>query len=218
MKTIIAGLTSAMLALVGYYIYEWINKRWFRFKRKDYLKIAAGFKFSDEVTSFLWKKARPQIRQLVIYDRKDEAKFAAGFEITDIKEALLEEIKTSLPEGYLSFITFFDNKKKNLGIIKGHDQFLILKTMKTQSERYKITNAKLVSELKELDKKHPFTITGAGSDWVELSFEYLPQDLNHILEKTAELCPLQDISLQKSTLQEELTATQKLFLWWPSED
>ncbi len=148
------------------YIYEWINNRWF--KRKDFLKASSSFKFSDDVSAFLWKKAKAKIRQLVTVNKKGEAKLAAGFEMMGIKDEILEEIRKGLPGEYIIFITNFEKKKKNVGIIKGYDKFSILKTMQTSGEKYNISNGKLINDLKMLDKKFPFSIIGAGSDWWNL--------------------------------------------------
>jgi len=219
MEKMIAGLTSALLALVGYYIYEWINYRWF--KRKDFMKIAHGFQFSDEVSSFLWQRAKKKIRQLITYDRKQEPKFASGLEIVYIKDSLLKEVRANFPSrDYLIFSTHFDKKGQNIGIIKGTDPYLILKTMQTHGENQNLNTAKLISELKSLDKKYPFSISGAGSDWVELYFENLPEDINPIIEKAAALCPYpqgpSEAPLEVSAREEELKTTHKLFLGWPS--
>lgn len=225
MKTLITGFGSAILGLIGYYIYEWIHKNWF--KRKDFFKTAEDVKFSEEVSSFLWKKAKSKLKQLVAYDKKGEEILAAGFEIVRINDQLLAEIQAGLSRDYISYISYFDTKTKNLAIIKGNDKFSILKTMQTHSEKYNVSNGKLINELRSLDKKVPFTITGAGFDWVELFFETLPSDIEAILTKATELCPLQEISQKSLTsselstellpYEEELKTTRKLFLWWPMD-
>lgn len=211
MKTLIAGLMSALLALVGYQIYEWINKRWF--KRKAFLKIAASLKFTEEVSSFLWDKAKGKIGQLYAIDKKGEESFTGGLEITGATEEKLTEIQAGLPQEYITFATGFDKKGQNIAIIKGIDKFAILKTMQTRSDKYHVSNGKLINDLRALDKKAPFKIAGAGEDWVELFFEKAPQDSGYVLEKAGELFPAPD----SATLAEELKTTQRLFLWWPSD-
>jgi len=215
MKTLVAGLMSALLALVGYQIYEWINNRWF--KRKDFLKMAANLKFSEEMSSFLWDKAKSKIHQLVTTDKKGEEKLAGGLEIIGVTEERLKEIQAGLPQEYITFVTGFDKKGQNIGIIKSNDKFAILKTMQTHSDKYHVSNGRLINDLRALDKKAPFKISGAGEDWVELFFENVPEDIGYVLEKTGELFPAQANPPESAALVEELKTTQKLFLWWPTD-
>ncbi len=214
MKTIIAGLMSALLALVGYNIYEWINKRWF--KRKDFIKVAKDFKFSDEVSSFLWDKSKGKIQQMVSHNKKGEEKLAAGFVIIKLNEEKITEIRSGLSADYLTFIYDFDKNSKSLGIIKSYDKFSILKTVQTHSDHNNVSNGRLINDLKALDKKTPFTISGAGADWVELSFPALPEDVPFVISKAAELIPFAEGSPELTTLKEEFNSTHKLFLWWPT--
>lgn len=214
MKALIAGLMSAFLALVGYQIYEWINKRWF--KRKDFLKTASNLKFSEEASSFLWNKTKAKIRQLVTIDKKGEERLSAGFEMLGISEEKLKEIQAGLPPEYITFVTDFYNKAQNIGIIKSNDKYAILKTMQTHSDKFHVSNAKLINDLRGLDKKAPFKITGAGEDWLELYFEKIPEDIAYVLGKTGELFPVQANSPEPSVIAEELKTAGKLFLWWPA--
>jgi hypothetical protein len=216
MKTILAGFMSVFFALIGYSIYEWINKRWF--KRKDFLQIAAGFKFSPEVSEFLWRTSKGKIRQLITIDKKGEPRLAAGFEMIGISDLIYRDIREGLYEGYIAFITDFDRKKRNLGIVKGNDKFSILKIMQTNGQKYLLGNSKLINELKGLDKKAPFSILGAGHNWVELEFESQTEDISLIMEKANELCPPEILDMEVSPIEDELRTTNKIFLWWPEDN
>ncbi|NLI92712.1 MAG: DUF4253 domain-containing protein [Peptococcaceae bacterium] len=212
MKTMLVGLLSAVLALVCYNIYDFINNRWF--KRKDFMKTVADVNFSEEVGSFLWKISGGKVRQLLTYNKKGEEISGAGLEALGIKDTVLGQIKEGLPADYLAFITEFDKKKQHVGIIKSADKFAIVKTMQTQSPKNNMSNSKLISELRTLDKKYPFKISGAGQDWVELFFENLPEDTGGIVDTAKQLCPLSETS---ETMDEDLKTNRKLFLWWQED-
>lgn len=220
MRIMVAGLISAILALIGYNIYEWISKRWL--KSKQFKALANDFKFSQEVSSFIWGKAKTKLRQLVSYTKSGKEKVVSGFEIVGADDSLLADIRSGLPKDYLVFVCDFDKKKKSLGIIKGADKFSIIKIMQTNGENNNLTNAKLLSELRSLDKTQPFSITGAGYDWLELAFDALPEGsgsaegIGFIIDKAVELSPPQDnLTEYRGRLEEELRATNSIFLWWP---
>lgn len=219
------GFLSAMLALLGFTIYEWLRKKWL--VSKQFRVLAEKFKFSEEESSFIWKTSKGKILQLVSYDKKGREKYVNGFEIPKISDTMLKEIQTGIPNGYLTFICDFNKKNKRLAIIKGVDKFTILKTMQTNGESFKLSNGKLINDLKLLDKNYQFSINGAGFDWVELTFDTFPEEndtqgLNSLVSKLIELMPPQDNSADyRARFKEELVTTRKAFLWWPkleSED
>ncbi len=221
MNKLLTGIWWALLALVGYSIYEWISGRWSR--RKQFRTLVENFKIPEEISSFIWKKSKGKIGQLVGYDKDGEEKFVNGFEITKANDNLLADLRTGLPKNYLAFSCYFDKKIKNLGIIKSMDKYLILKTMQTNGEDYGLSNNKLINGLKIIEKKYPFSIIGAGNDWLELDFEALLVDaleegIGPLLDKLIELGPPQDdLAEYRFELKEELKTTNKIFFWWPAK-
>lgn len=217
MKIILMGFMSAVLALIGYSIYEWIKIVWF--KRKHYVKLVESLNFSEEVGSFLWDKDKRRINQLIYYDKNGIAKAPIGLLITKVSDTRVAEISAGLPKGYLSFICDFDQKNKDLAIIKGLDKYLILKTMQTHAEKSSLTNSNLIDELRKLDKICPFSIIGAGYDWVELAFETLPEDIGPLKKKLIALSPpSDDLAEFSAEIEEELKTTNKIFLGWPTKE
>lgn len=220
MDKLLIGIRWVILALVGYSIYEWISGRWLR--RKQFRTLVENLKFPEEVSSYIWKKSKGKIGQLVGYDKDGEEKFVNGLEITKANDNLLADLRTGLPKNYLAFICYFNKKIKNLGILKSTDKYLILKTMQTNGEDYGLSNHKLVNGLKIIDKKYPFSIIGAGNDWLELDFEALPdtsgESIEPLLDRLMELMPSQnDLAECKIELEEELRTTNKIFFWWPAK-
>ncbi|HHV65604.1 MAG TPA: DUF4253 domain-containing protein [Peptococcaceae bacterium] len=221
MKIIITGFVWAMAALLGYYIYEWLRNK--LVKGKHFKAMAEEFKFSEEVSNFIWEKAKHSVLQLLAYDKKGNEKYVHGFEIPKISDTFMQEIQAGLPRGYFTFICDFDQKHKRLGIIKGNEQYAILRTMQTNGENYNLSNGKLISELRSIEKIAPFSIIGAGFDWLELAFTKLEESgevdkvCQAIVDKVMKIAPPQEDEAQfRKQLIEELKSTQKLFLWWPS--
>lgn len=211
MRAIIVGLISGVLALIGYSLYEYIKNRWIRFKYKDFQNLVTYCNFSEEVSTYLWKNYRGKLGQLLSYNKKGEEVSAGGLEITGLNDNLLAALRENIPNDYLVFIADFDKKNKKIGIIKGYDKYLILKNMQTNGDSYNVSNGKLINELKIIDKTHPFSIIGAGYDWVELEFKSFSEDtvsreeLTSLLERFHKLSLPQDISMEKN----------RIFLWWP---
>lgn len=120
------------------------------------------------------------------------------------------------PIGYQGFICDHDHKK--VGIIKGTDQFNILRVQQTNGDNYDISNEDVISKLMEWNKRYPYTIIGADYDWMEANFEVLPtnKEFSAFATELYKFCP--DIVDQGSgsikDLIEEMKETRKLYLWW----
>lgn len=118
--------------------------------------------------------------------------------------------------GYQAFIC--DHDYEEIGIIKGIDQFDILKIRQTNGDNYDISNEEVVAKLREWHQRYPLTIIGADFDWVEANFKVFPQnkELKAFAEEVYKFCP--DIVDQGSGsidgLIEDMKETKKLYLWW----
>jgi hypothetical protein len=96
--------------------------------------------------------------------------------------------------------------------------------MQTNGDNFNLSNTKLISELRSIEKIAPFSIIGAGFDWLELAFTNLEASsgadkiCRAIADRVMAIAPPQeDAAAYRGQLIEELKATQKLFLWWPSK-
>lgn len=134
-------------------------------------------------------------------------------------ETLVLNLQAELePLGLFAFICERNGKKSRVGIIKGMDQFDILKTQQTNGDNYDISNEDVISKLREWHQKYPFTIVGADHDWVEAIFREYPasKDIKIFAKEMYKFCP--DIVDQGAGtiagLIEELNETRRLYLWW----
>lgn len=122
------------------------------------------------------------------------------------------------PKGYLVFVSDqgFGDEPARVGIAKGTDPYDILRAVQTDGINYDITNEQVIAKLKEWEQRYPFTITGAGLDWVEVRFERPPTDLEAFAKEVYAFCPdvVDQGSGSVSELAKEIGKTQTLFLWW----
>ena len=123
--------------------------------------------------------------------------------------------------GYLAFISernFKQGSKSNIGIIKGNDQFELLKILQTNGDNSDINNDDVISKLKQWNTSYPFIIIGADFDWIEAKFTVLPsnQEIKSFAQEMYEFCPdvVEQGAGSNQELIEEIKETKKLFLWW----
>jgi hypothetical protein len=125
--------------------------------------------------------------------------------------------KKLLPLKYMPFVVEMNEGLKidKIGIIKGTDQFEILRIMHTAGSEYDISNQDVIDRLKEWEVNSPFDILGADSDWVEIEFRILPKDLTAFAEEVNDFCPdAVDEGQGIADLAKEIQKTKKLFLLW----
>lgn len=177
--------------------------------------------FSEEALTILKTNSPSKLMPLYKTDLfSDKPGELAGICIKTRKEEsehFVLKLKEELREiNYQAFVCDYDHKE--IGIIKGTDQFDILKVQQTNGDNYDISNEKIISKLKFWHRRFPFIIMGADYDWVEISFLIMPksEELKVLAKEIAKFCP--DIVEQGtgtiSGLIEEMKETGKLFLWW----
>ena len=118
--------------------------------------------------------------------------------------------------GYYSFVSdksYREDGKVTVSVVKGDDQYRILQLQQTNGANYSISNDRLISLLKEFEKKYAFDILGADFDWCELRLRQLPSDWIDLAEEVLTLCPSDEV-----TSQEFASALESdkgwVFLWW----
>jgi len=187
----------------------------------DELAIQLGF--TEETITVIKKAANTDLRPFYRKDLYSEvADKAIGISFNtkeDTAERLLHKLQTELkPLDCLAFINERGSNSTSVSIVKGNDQFDILKIQQTNGENYDISNDEVVFKLKEWHRRYPFTIIGADFDWVEVDFSEFPtnNDLQPFAKELYEFCP--DIVDQGTEsidgFIEELKEYRKLVLWW----
>jgi hypothetical protein len=165
---------------------------------------------------------RQHIHRLIGYDENGYQIIAPGIAVPvpeDKTDSMLTTLRQKLsPLHYMSFVVEMNAGLKidKIGILKGTDQYDILRVMHTNGDDYEISNQDIIDRLKEWEKCWLFDIIGAENDWVEIEFKSLPKDLKAFVEEVYEFSP--DAVDQGwgsvEGLIKEITKTNRLFLWW----
>jgi len=185
-------------------------------------ELARILKFDRQVMIMVKEETQQHIHRLIGHDENGFQIIAPGFAVpvpentTDRVLAVLR--KKLAPMHYLPFIVEMNAglKMDKIGVIKGTDQYEILRVMQTNGDDYDISNQDIIDRLREWEKCCAFVIIGAENDWVELEFKTLPKDLNTFAEEVYEFSP--DAVDQGwgsvDGLVKEIKKTNRLFLWW----
>lgn len=132
---------------------------------------------------------------------------------------LTDEMRTWVKaKGYIMFTSHdsFGRGNDSIAILKTKDQFDILRTIGTAGPNYDLDNNAIIATLYKWNLKYPFTITGAGPDWVAAEFIKQPADMQAFAKEIYPFCP--DIVDQGSgdveALAKEMKDNNMLYLWW----
>jgi hypothetical protein len=107
-------------------------------------------------------------------------------------------------------------KADRIGIIKGIDQYEILRIMHTNGDDDDVSHEEVIAKLKQWEKRIRFEIVGAENDWVEIELRTMPQDLKAFAEEVYELSPatVDEGTGSVAELVKDISATKRLVLWW----
>lgn len=184
--------------------------------------LARTIKFDRQVLLIVKEVTRERMQRLVGYDENNYQIMAAGIAVPvpeDKTDHILSSLRRKLrPFHYLAFVAEinFGIKVDKIGILKGIDQYVLLRIMHTEGEEYDITNEDVIDRLKEWEGVASFDIIGADSDWLEIEFKTLPRDLPAFVEEVYEFCPdaIDQGPGSMEGLIREIKRTNRLFLWW----
>jgi len=185
-------------------------------------ELARTIKFDRKVMIMVKEATQEHIHRLIGYDENGYQIIAPGIAVPvpdDRSDDILAALRRKLrPRQYMAFIVEMNAGLKTdmIGILKGTDQYEILRVMQTNGDDYDISNQDIIDRLKEWEKCCSFDIIGAENDWVELEFKSLPEDLKAFAEEVYEFSP--DAVDQGwgsvDGLIKEIKKTNRLFLWW----
>jgi hypothetical protein len=185
-------------------------------------ELAKSIKFDRQVLIIAKGESQDHIGRLIGFDEENYQIIAPGIVIS-VPEEKTDHVLSSLrqkllPLKYMPFVVEMNEGLKidKIGIIKGTDQYEILRIMHTDGDEYDISNQDVIDRLKEWEINSPFDILGADSDWVEIEFKILPKDLNAFAEEVNDFSP--DAVEQGpggiAELAKEIQKTKRLLLWW----
>jgi hypothetical protein len=185
-------------------------------------ELAKSIKFDRQVLIIAKGESQDRIGRLIGFDEEGYQIIAPGIAISvpeDKTDHILSSLRQKLhPLKYMAFVVEMNEGLKidKIGILKGTDQYDILRIMYTDGDEYDISNQDVINRLKDWEVHSPFDIIGADSDWVEIEFKILPKDLNTFAEEVYDFCPdtVDQGPGSIAELAKEIQKTKKLFLWW----
>lgn len=185
-------------------------------------EVARQIGFDKQVLIIVKEETQEHIQRLTGYDENAYQITVNGISADvpgDRSGQILAKLKTRLkPLHYMAFVVAMNEglQQETIGVIKGADQYDILRIMQTNGEEYEILNEDVVARLKDWEKAFSFDIVGADNDWVEIKFRTLPKDLSAFAEEVYEFCPdaVDQGPGNVNGLVKEMQATRRLFLWW----
>jgi hypothetical protein len=118
----------------------------------------------------------------------------------------------------MAFIIEINNTLKidKIGIIKGTDQYDILKVMHTNGDEDDVSHEEVIAKLKGWEKRFTFEIIGAENDWVEIEFRIMPRDLTAFADEIYVFSPdaVDEGVGSLAALIKEINTTKRLMLLW----
>ena len=158
-------------------------------------EVARIIKFERQILIIVEEITHDRIGRLIGFDEEGYQIIAPGI-VVSVPEDKADNILVALrhrlqPLHYMAFVVEMNSALKvyKIGVLKGTDQYEILRIMHTDGDDYDISNQDVIDWLKELEKKAPFDIIGADSDWVEIQFKTVPHDLKTIVKEVYDFCP-----------------------------
>jgi len=185
-------------------------------------EIARILKFDRQVLVMVKEETHERIQRLVGYDEDGYQIIAPGIAVTvpeEKSDSILASLRRKLlPKKYLAFVIEINAGRKadKIGIIKGTDQYEILRIMHTNGDEYDISNRDIIDRLQDWEKISSFEIVGADNDWVEIEFKRLPKDLKAFSREVYEFSP-DTVDEGPGTIEglmKELNKTKRLLLLW----
>jgi len=185
-------------------------------------EVARIIKFDRQILLIVKEITHERIGRLVGFDADGYQIIAPGIVVSvpeDKSDNILAELRRRLQSyHYMAFVVEMNDAIKvyKIGVLKGTDQYEILRIMHTDGDDYDISNKDVIDWLKELERKAPFDIIGADSDWVEIEFKKVPKDLKTIAEEVYDFSPdtIDQGPGSVDELVKEIRKTNRLFLWW----
>jgi hypothetical protein len=185
-------------------------------------RIASPIGFEKDILMLVKEEARSPLHRLSGYDEDGYQIMANGLTVSvprSRSEQVLWLLRDKLkPRKYMAFIIEINDTLKidKIGIIKGTDQYDILRVMHTNGDDDDVSHEEIIEKLNGWGKRCPFEIIGAENGWVEIEFRIMPRDLKVFAEEIYDFSPdtVDEGTGSLSALIKEINATKRVMLLW----
>jgi len=184
--------------------------------------LASQIGFETDILLLVKEEARGPLHRLSGYDDDAYQIMANGIVISvpwSRSDKALWSLREKLkPRKYMAFQIEINNALKvdKICIIKGSDQYDILRIMHTNGDEDDVSHEDVIAKLKQWEKRSRFEIVGAENDWVEIEFRTMPQDLKAFAEDVYEFSPdtVNEGTGSVAELVKDISMTKRLVIWW----
>ena len=136
-----------------------------------------------------------------------------------IDSMLLEAHKKLFEKGFYLFRyeqNFgMSDRPDHVGLLPTTDKYGVMAAMETNGDNYGIGTSGVIAWMKDLEKDHPFVLTGIGFDYMEGHLTGPVTDAQSLAQRMYEFCP--DIVDQGVGDKDKLAAELekgRLYFWW----
>ena len=186
------------------------------------VQLASQIGFEEDILAVVKEESRCQLHRLSGYDADAYQIMANGIVISvpwNRSDQVLWSIRNRLkPRKYMAFTIEVNYARKvdKIAIIKGTDQYEILRIMHTNGDDDDVSHEEVIAKLQQWEKRSRFEIVGAENDWVEIEFRTMPQDLKAFADDVYEFSPdtVDEGTGSLDELVKDITMTKRLVLWW----
>lgn len=183
-------------------------------------ELSARLGFEEDVVRMIQSESGGKLSQLLDPDDKPVNGITASWatarvdgRVDNNKIATLQS--ALLPRGYFAFYTM-DTRGEAIALIHSADPYDALRLLYTNGINYDVSTEDLIARLEQWHQQFSFTIVGVGSDFLELSLDSLPADVDAFAREVYAFCP---DSVDQGTqtvyaLAKEIREKKRIFLWW----
>lgn len=145
--------------------------------------------------------------------------YQASASYSSVEQNLLQWHQTALKHG--AFLIRVDcnfgisDQPDVLAVLPTTDKYEVIQAVGTDGVNFDVDNAAVIVWLRAMEEQNPFTLTGAGLDFLEGYFVSPPQNAPALARRMYEFCP--DVVDQGTGSVEALAdevAKGKLYFWW----
>ncbi len=148
-------------------------------------------------------------KQIFYYEVKN-------FESEEFYSKLKSNLGNEKYQIFFTGISMDEDSNQKICVIKSKDKYESLRIFKTNGSNYGFDTEEVIEKLKKWDSLYGIEIKGVDKDWVYITLNKLPSNLNDFSKEIYEFCPdtveqgVGSISSLKILIQER----KEIFLWW----
>ena len=180
--------------------------------------------FDKEILSDLNNIGGDSIQQLPTIDQEtgemNTDSLFPGFYYSTTEEKAYTFVKTHKSnyrkKGYLVFMHGNGVSMYNVAVIKGTEEFDILKYRRTDGINHGLETEDIIKRALEWKSKYGVSIMGCGRDWVHMEFDKLPSDISAFADEVYAFCP-DSVDQGVGSIEELRKAILQMrgvWLWW----